>query len=254
MRVYILEIEDLQKSFGGNQVLRGLSFALPRGTVTALIGSNGAGKSTFLNVLSGIFPANGGIVRLNGVDLAPLSPYQRARVGLGRTYQHPRSFLTFTVLDAVIFAQAKPKSETLLRNVVSTGLLKGFVTSDARALAEDCLEKCRLLHKANARAAELTYGEQKLLMMAQALAFGGEIICLDELCAGLEAAVVDHVGDLILELSRTGKTFLVIEHNLELVRKIASQSVFLHEGIVFREGPTTQVLSDPHVVRLYLGD
>jgi ABC-type branched-subunit amino acid transport system ATPase component len=221
--------------------------------VTALIGSNGAGKSTFLNLLSGLLLSDGGTIRLNGVDLATMPAYRRARAGLGRTFQHPRSFRTFTALDAVIFAQTRPRIETLWRNV-AWSLWGENALPPTNAFAENCLAKCRLLHKANTLAAELTYGEQKLLMMAQALAFGGDLICLDELCAGLEPVLSDQVGDLVIQLSREGKTFIFVEHNLEIVRKIADRCIFLHEGIVFREGTTAQVLSDPHVVRLYLGD
>ena len=250
----ILEVEDVRKSFGGNRVLRGVSFTLPRQAVTALIGSNGAGKSTFLNILSGTVAATGGTIRLNGKDLKGLRPHHRARVGLGRTFQHPRTFRTFTVLDAVVFAQAHPGSETIWQSVASTVWVRASAESDAKRHAEACLDRCRLLHKASSLAAELTYGEQKLLMMAQAMAFGGELICLDELCAGLEPTLVDQIGELVLQLSQEGKTFLVVEHNLELVRKIAERCVFLHGGLAFREGVTDQVLSDPEVVRLYLGD
>ena len=94
----------------------------------------------------------------------------------------------------------------------------------------------------------------KLLMMAQALAFGGELLCFDEICAGLQPGLVERIRRIIAGLVRGGKTVLFIEHNLQLVRDLADRSVFLHEGAVFREGPTAEVLSDPAVVRLYLGD
>lgn len=250
----ILKIEDVHKSFGGNRVLRGVSFALPRAGVTALIGTNGAGKSTFLNILSGLVKLDSGAIRLNGNDLTNMPSHLRSRAGIGRTFQHPRSFRTLTVLDAVLLAQTPSRVEALGRNmlrVLVPAPRKEDVNLD-RALA--CLDACRLSKKAQTQAADLTYGEQKLLMMAQTLSHGGDLFCLDELCAGLEPALVDHIGALVLKLAEEGKTVLFVEHNLELVRKIAGNAIFLHEGAVFRQGPTSEVLSDPSVVQLYLGD
>lgn len=250
----VLDVADVHKRFGGNRVLQGLTFSLPRSNVTALIGSNGAGKSTFLNVLSGILPADEGSICVNGVDMGDKRDHERARVGLARTFQHPRTFRSFSVLDAVVFAQTASADEGLLRGLQGTFAPRPKSSAGARDRAIDCLEKCRLIEKAQAPGWQLTYGEQKLLMLAQAMASGGNLLCLDELCAGLQPALVDGIAELILQLAGSGATVLVVEHNLELVRKIAQHSVFLHEGRVFREGRTEDVLADPDVIRLYLGE
>jgi ABC-type branched-subunit amino acid transport system ATPase component len=250
----ILQVADLHKSFQGNHVLRGLAFELPRSTATALIGSNGAGKSTFLNILSGLLAADRGTISLKGSELTPLPGYLRARAGLGRTFQHPRSFRSLTVLEAVLLAQTPPHAEGIGRNLLGTLWHVSQYDEAALARAQNCLEKCRLTHRAQVAAVELTYGEQKLLMLAQTLAFGGDLFCLDELCAGLEPALVAHIGQLVVDLVREGKTVLFVEHNLQLVRDIGDRTVFLHEGAVFRQGLTSDVLADPDVVRLYLGD
>jgi ABC-type branched-subunit amino acid transport system ATPase component len=250
----LLQVEHVKKSFGGNYVLRDISFTLLQGSVTALIGSNGAGKSTFLNILSGLLPADDGVIRLKEQEITSTPSYARARCGLGRTFQHPRSFKSLTARQSVTFATTTARDERIGRSVLRR--LFGALRKDDRveAVVEKNLARCLLLHKADVVAAELSYGEQKLLMLAQALVCKSDFLCLDELCAGLEPAVVDHVGDLVLALAHDGKTILFVEHNLELVRKIAGNAVFLHEGHVFRSGPTDEILADPEVIRLYLGN
>jgi ABC-type branched-subunit amino acid transport system ATPase component len=250
----ILTVQDLHKSFQGNRVLRGLSFQLHRSRATALIGSNGAGKSTFLNLLSGLLKADRGSIHLGGRDITHLSSHRRSRAGLARTFQHPRTFRSLTVLEAVLLAQTPLREEGLGRNLLRTFSIAAPYDSRAVARARECLDQCQLMPRVDVPAAELTYGERKLLMMAQALAFGADLLCFDEICAGLEPGLVERIRGIVADLVRSGKTVLFIEHNLQLVRDLADRSVFLHEGAVFREGPTADVLSDPAVVRLYLGD
>jgi ABC-type branched-subunit amino acid transport system ATPase component len=250
----ILQVQDLYKSFQGNRVLRGLSFELHGAGATALIGSNGAGKSTFLNLLSGLLKADRGTIHLGGQDITRLSSHMRSRAGLARTFQHPRTFRSLTVLEAVLLAQTAQHEEGLGRNLLRTFSGAAPYPPAAVARARECLDQCQLMPRADVAAAELTYGERKLLMLAQVLAFGGDLLCFDEICAGLEPGLVQRIQRSVDGLGRSGKTVLFIEHNLQHVRDLADRSVFLHEGAVFREGPTAEVLSDPAVVRLYLGD
>ena len=250
----ILQVQDLHKGFQGNHVLRGLSFELQRSRATALIGSNGAGKSTFLNLLSGLLKADRGTIHLEGRDITHLSSYRRSRSGLARTFQHPRTFRSLTVVEAVLLAQTPLREEGLGRNLLRTFSRAEAHPADVIARARECLSVCQLTSKADIPADELTYGDRKLLMLAQVLAFGGDLLCFDEICAGLEPGLVERVRQIIARLVENGKTVLFIEHNLQLVRDLADQSIFLHEGAVFRQGATAEVLSDPAVVRLYLGD
>jgi branched-chain amino acid transport system ATP-binding protein len=250
----ILEFSDVQKRFKGNRVLRGVTGNIARGKATALIGSNGAGKSTFLNVVSGLLPADEGTIRLNGRDITSLAGYSRARAGIGRTFQHPRAFGSLTVFEAVQMAHTSPPQEGILRNLArAVGIDRRKPELD-HAKIQACLELCRLDHLANTTADRLSYGERKLLMFAQTLAFDRELICLDELCAGLEASVIDYLVTVFSRLIRSGKTILFVEHNLELVRMLADRIIFLHEGAVYRSGSASSILVDPEVVSLYLGD
>jgi branched-chain amino acid transport system ATP-binding protein len=250
----VLQVDNLHKSFQGNHVLRGVTLAIARGRATALIGSNGAGKSTFLNLVSGLIQADTGTIRLNERDVTRASSRARARAGIARTFQHPRSFRSLTVLETVLVAGTRPSQEGLIRNLIRTASPRPHYGPEAIRRARECLGTCRLSARAETPAADLTYGEQKLLMLAQVLAFGGDLLCFDELCAGLEPMLVEHVRGVIAGLVRDGRAVLFIEHNLQLVRDLANDAVFLHQGAVFRQGGTAEVLGDPNVVRLYLGD
>lgn len=249
----ILEVRDIRKRFKGNQVLRGVTGSVRRGTATALIGSNGAGKSTFINVVSGVLPADQGTILLNGRDITRHAGFARARVGIGRTFQHPRAFNSLTVRQAVQMARTPPSDEGILRNLGRAFCMVDPPELDHRRVQE-CLEICRIDHLAEVTADRLSYGERKLLMFAQALAFDRNLICLDELCAGLEANVVEYLMGVFSGLVRAGKTILFVEHNLDLVRELAEEIVFLHEGTIYRSGSAEKVLTDPEVVSLYLGE
>jgi ABC-type branched-subunit amino acid transport system ATPase component len=247
-----LRVEGLHKQFRGNHVLRGTSFEIRRGRITALIGSNGAGKSTLLNVISGLTSADAGRILLNGRDITHDTPYRRARGGIARTFQHPRAFRSLDVRDCVRLGATAPADETLTRGLMHA--LRGFGGPPVEtATLDEILQTCRLARRAGQRAADLSYSEQKLLMLAQVMASNREILCFDELCAGLEPGAVGHVADIFCTLSAGGKTVLFVEHNLQLVRDLADWVIFLHEGITYREGLRDAVLGDPDVIKLYLG-
>lgn len=250
----ILKFADVQKRFKGNHVLRGVTGGISRGRATALIGSNGAGKSTFLNVVSGLLTADQGRILLNGQDITSRAGYARARAGIGRTFQHPRAFGSLTVFEAVQMARTPPWQEGIVRNLArAAGLDPRKPDLDIEHIHE-CLELCRLDHLASTTADQLSYGERKLLMFAQTLAFDRDLICLDELCAGLETSVIEYLVTVFSRLIKAGKTILFVEHNLELVRMLADEILFLHEGTVYRSGSASSVLVDPEVISLYLGD
>ncbi|MEX0729323.1 MAG: ATP-binding cassette domain-containing protein [Aquisalimonadaceae bacterium] len=249
----ILSATDIKKRFFGISVLNGVSLQVPRGRVTALVGSNGAGKSTLLNLISGLLTADEGAIFLDGQDVTNLPAHTRARSGLARSFQHPRSFRSLTVLDSVLLGSVPASQETLPQGLMAALRGKPVAESERVAAAKRVLERCRLDHRIDTPAADLTYGERKLLMLAQILAFDGKLFCFDELCAGLEQDVIDHVGGIFRQLADDGKSVLFIEHNLQLVRDLADHVIFLNTGTVFREGDSAAVLEDPEVVRLYLG-
>lgn len=245
-----LKIEGIHKRFGGVDVLVDTSFDVPKGSVTALIGSNGAGKSTLLNVISGLLRQDAGEVVLHGERISALPAYARARKGLTRTFQQVRSFKTFTVREAIGFAGTPAAEGHFGRSLL---WMAGLQRKRQGPPVDEILALCRLEHRADSICGALSYGETKLLMLAQSLACDGSVMCFDELCAGLEPALIKHVQGVLLALADKGKTVLFIEHNLQLVRDLAQHCVFLHQGQAFRHGSAPTVLEDPRVVELYLG-
>lgn len=248
----ILMVEGLTKGFKGNKVLRGVTGAVRRGAVTALVGSNGAGKSTFFNIVTGLLSPDRGTICLSGRDITRRAGYLRARAGIARTFQHPRTFGSLTVREAVALARTAPREEGIFRNLGRVLGVGGAVVCDANV--DLSLVTCRLEHLSDVPASQLSYGERKLLMLAQAIAFDRELYCFDELCAGLEPAVVDYLMGVMSDLVRRGKTVVFVEHNLGLVRELADDVIFLHEGAIHRSGDARSVLGDPDVISLYLGE
>jgi branched-chain amino acid transport system ATP-binding protein len=245
----LLSVRNIRKSFRGIKVLEDVSFDVDAGSITALVGSNGAGKSTLVNVITGAIQPDGGEVRLAGRDLGRLLAYQRVRAGLLRTFQHPRVFGSFSVAESVALARTPPELERFGSSLLSA--MKGKAATPAfepRYPVEQ-----RLAGLAGIPASLLSYGEKKLLMLSQVLALDGSVMCFDELCAGMELAVVADVRHCLLSLAERGKAIVFVEHNLALVRSLATRVIFLNQGRVFRDGPVDEVLTDPEVVRLYLG-
>lgn len=245
-----LSVRGVRKSFRGIRVLEDVSFDIAEGSITALIGSNGAGKSTLVNLLTGMIEPDAGEIRLAGRDVVRDPAYRRARSGLLRTFQHPRVFGSFTVAESVELARTGPRDEGLAASLwlALRGRRRGAAFQPEYAVEQ------RLLPLADVPAAQLSYGEKKLLMLSQTLAANGSVLCFDELCAGLEPVVVDEVRACMQALAARNKAVIFVEHNLALVRSLATRVIFLHQGRVFRDGPVDEVLTDPDVVSLYLGE
>jgi ABC-type branched-subunit amino acid transport system ATPase component len=246
----ILSVRDIRKSFRGIKVLEGVSFDIEPGTITALVGSNGAGKSTLVNVLTGMLEADGGEVRLAGKLLGGMPAYRRARAGLLRTFQHPRVFGSFSVAESLQLARTPPAAERFGSSLA--WVLKG--RRSPAAVEPGYPVEQHLVALASVPAAQLSYGQKKLLMLSQVLAANGSVLCFDELCAGLEQGLAEEVRLCLIALAQRGKAIIFVEHNLALVRSLASRVIFLHQGRVFRDGPVDEVLTDPEVVSMYLGE
>lgn len=246
----LLSVRNIRKSFRGIRVLEDVSFDIGAGSITALVGSNGAGKSTLVNVLSGVLQPDAGEIRLDSRDIGRMASYARARAGLLRTFQHPRVFGSFTVAESIELARTPAPKERFLPSLWSA--LRR--TQPVLAFRPAYPIEERLVPVAVTPASMLSYGEKKLLMLSQVLAAGGSVLCFDELCAGLEPPQVEEVRRCLVRLAEQGKAVVFVEHNLALVRSLASRVIFLHQGRVFRDGAVDEVLADPEVVSLYLGE
>ena len=233
----LLRIDGVVKRFGGLIAVDAVSFAVTQGEIVSLIGPNGAGKTTLFNLLTGQLTPTSGSVWFDGRDIGRLRPNQRARLGFGRTFQISQTLTSMSVLE----------------NAMIGAFLHHASLAAAASRAAEALDAVGLLHRARARSAALTLGERRRLEVARALAMQPRLVFLDEVMAGLNETEVTEIVDMVRRLNREGITFLVIEHNLKVVRAFARRVIVLNRGRLLAEGSADAVLSDPDVIDAYIG-
>jgi ABC-type branched-subunit amino acid transport system ATPase component len=240
-----IEIRDLEKRFGGIRALADLSLDIAPGKITAIVGPNGSGKSTLINALSGLMPADGGVVRVRGVRLARIKDTEVPMYGITRTFQEARLFEQMTVLDNILVV--------LTRRGVFASIFERHSDYHLRQ-AEEVLNRVGLRQKKNDLAANLSYGQRKLLEIARALAMRAEIYLLDEPFAGLFPEMTKTVAGILEDLRRERKTVVLIEHNMELIRQLSDWVFVLDSGELLAAGKPEEVLRKKEVVEAYLGE
>jgi ABC-type branched-subunit amino acid transport system ATPase component len=248
----LLEIKDLTKSFFGAHALRGASFNAEQGCITGLIGPNGAGKTTLFNVVSGVMRADGGTVLFDGRNITNLRPDEITRAGLMRTFQIARGFPRLTVLEnLMLYAPGNP-GETLVGAI--------WRGSDARAseaaIREEALRVAKRLDLTRVidnYASDLSGGQKKLLEIGRAIMAKPKMILLDEPAAGVNPSLTRIIAGHIRELAREGTSFLIIEHDMMLVRELCDPVIVMAEGRDFVAGSFAEVTADARVQEAYLG-
>lgn len=236
----LLRARGLRRTFGGLVAVDDLAFAVGPGEIVGLLGPNGSGKTTALNLVSGALAPDAGSVMLDGREVAGLPPHRLARLGIARTFQLVR------VLPGL----------TLGENVVA-GLAFGRAPewgAAARGRASTLLSRVGLGGRDGQRASALTYGDAKRLELARALALSPRLLLLDEWLAGLNPTELRGGIELIASLRDEGCTVLMVEHVMDAIRALADRCVVMNAGRPIAEGPVQEVLSDPAVVAAYLGD
>jgi ABC-type branched-subunit amino acid transport system ATPase component len=244
--------EGLHKRFGGVQAVRDISLNIPHGSVFAIIGPNGAGKSTLLNLMSGLYQPDAGRMVFDGVDLVGVPAHKRVRLGLARTFQKIRLFKQLSVLGNVIAAFHVHHDIPAWQYVVHGA---AFARDHARCRAEaiNLLRFVGLEARASVLAASLAYGEQRMLELARALATSPRLLMLDEPAAGLNAAEVERLLERIRLLRERGMTIIVVEHNMDLVMKVADRVLVMDYGQYLFEGSPAEAQANPAVIAAYLG-
>jgi ABC-type branched-subunit amino acid transport system ATPase component len=250
--VPLLQVRGLQKAYGGLQAVSGVDLDLPRACITGLIGPNGAGKTTLLNILSGIERATAGRVLFRGNDVGALQQHQLAARGLVRTFQISRDLGQLTVLENLLLARPQQTGEKLLR-LFAEGRRVEREEEAAIETARGALLKVNLWQLADAPAATLSGGQKKLLELSRALMLKPRLVLLDEPAAGVAPAMEEILIVTIRGLAAEGVTFLVIEHDLEVVAALCEHVYVMAAGRILTQGSFAQVTGDSRVVEAYLG-
>jgi ABC-type branched-subunit amino acid transport system ATPase component len=253
----ILEIKNVTKHFDGVQAADRISFALPRGKITALIGPNGSGKTTLFNIITGFLNPDAGTIFFNKNtgkprELVGKAPHKIARAGIGRTFQNIRLFPQIPVVDNVLLAAKYPKGQGLAAALLNTKEMRAEEERN-RAKAMKCLELVGLSGKMDSLAGDMSHGQRRLLEIARALALEPELLLLDEPMAGVFPAMVEEIKRIIYKLKDDGKTILFIEHDMKTVMDISDHIVVLNHGAKIAEGDPEQVGKNPEVISAYLG-
>src|SRR5213592_3348996 len=248
----LLTVTGITKRFGGVEALAGCTLAIAEGSITGLIGPNGAGKTTLFNVISGLTPADGGEIRLGADRLDGRSAHAIARRGLGRTFQIPRPLGRMTVMENVLVYANDQPGERLARVFTAPQRVR-TEEHRARARAQSILDSMELAHLASARAETLSGGQKKLLELARVLMSDPRIILLDEPGAGVNPTLMRSLVATIRGLRAAGRTFLLIEHDMDLVTELCDPVIVMAQGRKLMEGPFAEVRRDPRVLEAYLG-
>jgi branched-chain amino acid transport system permease protein len=248
----VLELHGVERAFGGVRAVDGASFAVGAGEVHGLIGPNGAGKTTVLNLVSGLLPPSAGRITLAGDRIDRLPPHRIAARGVTRTYQNIRLFPALSALENVIVGEHLVRRAPLWRRMVLHPAARAEEEA-ARARARELLERVGLGGRAGERAGALSYGEQRRVEIARALAARPRVLLLDEPTAGMNAGEVGAIAALVEEVARAGQSVLLVEHNVKLVMQVCRRVTVLNFGKVIAGGTPEEVAADEAVITAYLG-
>jgi branched-chain amino acid transport system ATP-binding protein len=249
----LLEINNLNRRFGGLQAVSDVNFSVRPGMIKAVIGPNGAGKTTLFNLISGALPPSSGAIRFKGCPIQGLPPYRIARLGMARTYQNIKLYPGMTALENVMIGRHCQSRAGFMAGMLNLP----WARREERAIREKSLELLALLDIADlaeVEATSLAFGQQRAVEFARALAMEPELLLLDEPAAGLNIYETAEVARLISKINQRGITVLLVEHDMSLVMEISHEIVVLSFGQKIAEGTPAEIQHNSEVIKIYLGE
>ena len=249
----MLQISNINKSFGGLKVLNNLSFKIKKGSISGLIGPNGAGKTTLFNVINGSIKPDSGSVQLNNYELIGLQPHELFEIGVLRTFQIPHEFFSLTVLDNLLVVPPNKIGEMFFGQWFFEKKIKKIEEINVKK-AKDILDILGLSHLEKEYAGNLSGGQKKLLELGRVMMVEPEIILLDEVGAGVNKTLLKKISNIIKKLNKEKKyTFIMIEHDLDFISKLCDTIIVMAEGQFLTQGNIQQIKSNQKVIDIYLG-
>ncbi|RUV36718.1 ABC transporter ATP-binding protein [Mesorhizobium sp. M7A.F.Ca.MR.148.00.0.0] len=251
-RAPVLTARNVVRRFGGLVAVNDVSFDVKAGEILGLIGPNGAGKTTMFDLLAGSILPTSGEILLDGTPVSGEAAHLRIGHGLGRTFQIPRPLPNLTLIENIMLAAQGQAGEKLLANFITPWRVAAQERA-ARTKALELLELVTLTHLAHEPARVLSGGQRKLLELARVMMADPAIILLDEPAAGVNATLLEVIIDRIRDINARGITFLLIEHNIDMVTRLCHRVLVMASGQLLSEGTAEEVARDPRVIEAYLG-
>jgi len=248
----MLQFNQISKNFGGLQVLQGVQFEVPQGGIFGLIGPNGAGKTTFFNVITGLYQPDTGTFELAGKPYSPSAPHEVAKAGIARTFQNIRLFGDMTVLENVMVGCHVRTKQNVFGAVFRHKAARDE-EAGIRSKSQQLLDFVGIGKFASRTARHLSYGDQRRLEIARALATDPQLLALDEPAAGMNATEKLGLRELLVKIRAEGKTILLIEHDVKLMMGLCDRLTVLDYGKPIAEGTPVEVKTNPAVIEAYLG-
>ncbi len=248
----MLRISSLSKNFGGLRVLEDVSLNVPEHGIFGLIGPNGAGKTTVFNLVTGLLSPSAGMIEFSGRRLNGMAAYEINRAGVARTFQNIRVFKEISSLENVLVAMAGKTRHSILGMLLASPAYR-VTQRRERERARELLSRVGLAQRAEVAAGSLSYGEQRRLEIARALATGPKLLLLDEPAAGMNSVEKQQLMDEIQKLDESGLSVLIIEHDMRFIMELCRQIVVLNFGQVIARGTPDEIRANPKVIEAYLG-
>lgn len=248
----LLETKGITKHFLGITALDGVDIQIHKGDLISIIGPNGSGKTTLFNCITGFLQPSAGHVYFQGNEITDKKPFRIALEGISRTFQNVRVFPSLTVTENLLLAAQQHQEDDIVRRFFRTPRIAQFERV-ARERALELLEMVGLTHLNDEPAGNLSYGQRKLLEFARALVPDPELVMLDEPAAAVNPTMIENMKRFIWELNHAGKTFIVVEHNMDVVMDLSQHIIVLDAGQKIAEGPPDAIQSNERVVEAYFG-